>query len=269
MSIVKNLNLSIARLPLVVTVSILIAVLTLLSVIYFTPKAKADLCQSISIPAYFYPGTYWTQATAAAPRVSLMIMNPNSGPGTVQNSDYVTAVKNAQAAGIKVIGYVHTTNGNRSATDVKTEIDQYKTWYAVDGIFLDEAATSTNYLAYYTDLANYIRHMKGTLVMLNLGTVPAEDYIKLADITVVFEDTYSNYQNWQPPAWLFNYPANKFAHLVHSTSNTIQMNNAINLALKSNAGTIYITDHVLQNPWNALPTYWTDELDGVTMNCSL
>lgn len=209
----------------------LMAVCTSLGVINSATKAEAGLCQSISIPAYFYPGTYWTQATAAAPRVGVMVMNPNSGPGTAKNSDYVTAVNNAQRQGIKVIGYVPTSYGNRSATDVKTEIDQYKTWYAVDGIFLDEVAKETDFLAYYTDIANYIRSIKGTLVMLNPGTVPAEDYIKLADITIVFEDTYSNYQNWQAPAWLFNYPANKFAHLVHSTSDTTQMNNAIELAV--------------------------------------
>lgn len=259
---------SIARLSRGVTVASLMAVSALLGVINSAPKAEAGLCQSISIPAYFYPGTYWTQATAVAPRVGVMIMNPNSGPGTTQNSDYVAAVQNAQAVGVRVIGYVPTSYGTRSATAVKTEIDQYKTWYAVDGIFLDEVATSPNYLTYYKDLANYIRSTKGTLVMLNPGAVPAEDYIKLADITVVFEDTYSNYQNWQAPAWLFNYPSNKFAHLVHSTSDTTQMNNAIGLAVERNAGTIYVTDDVLPNPWDTLPTYWTNELTAIKTKCS-
>lgn len=264
----KNLNMSIARLSRGVTVASLMAVSASLGVINSAPKAEAGLCQSISIPAYFYPGNYWTQATAAAPRVGVMIMNPNSGSGTTRNSDYVAAVRNAQAAGVKVIGYVYTRYGNRSATAVKTEIDKYKTWYAVDGIFLDEVATSTNYLAYYTDIANYIRSIKGTLVMLNPGTVPAQDYIKLADITVVFENTYSNYQNWQAPAWLFNYPSNKFAHLVHSTSGTTQMNNAIRLAVERNAGNIYVTDDVLPNPWDTLPRYWTNKLTAMTTKCS-
>ncbi len=246
----------------------LMAVCVSLGVINSAPKAEAGLCQSISIPAYFYPGTYWTEATATAPKVGVMIMNPNSGPDTASNSDYVSAVKNAQAAGIKVIGYVHTSYGNRSAMAVKTEIDQYKTWYAVDGIFLDEVATSTDYLTYYTDITNYIRSREGTLVMLNPGNVPAEHYIKLGDITIVFEDTYSNYQNWQAPAWLFNYPANKFAHLVHSTSDTTQMNNAIELAVERNAGTIYVTDDVLPNPWDTLPTYWTNESTAITTKCS-
>ncbi|MEH1841588.1 MAG: spherulation-specific family 4 protein [Nostoc sp.] len=264
----KNLTIRLARLSRGMAVASLIATGALLGVINSAPKASAGLCQSISIPAYFYPGTYWQKATVAAPRVSVMIMNPNSGPGAAKNTDYVTAVKNAQAAGIKVIGYVHTSYGTRSATPVKTEIDQYKTWYAVDGIFLDEVAKSTNNFAYYTNLANYIRNTKGSLVMLNPGTVPAEDYIKLADITVVFEDTYSNYQNWQAPAWLFNYPANKFAHLIHSTFGTTGMNDAIGLALKRNAGTIYVTDDVLPNPWDTLATYWTNELTAMTTKCS-
>ncbi|AUB44903.1 Energy-coupling factor transporter ATP-binding protein EcfA2 (plasmid) [Nostoc flagelliforme CCNUN1] len=264
----KKLNISIAHLSHRVTLASLVAVSGLVGVINCAPKASAGLCQSISIPAYFYPGTYWQKATEAAPRVGVMIMNPNSGPGSAKNTDYVIAVKNAQAGGIKVIGYVPTTYGTRSATAVKIEIDQYKAWYAVDGIFLDEVVTSTNNLAYYTNITNYIRNTKGTLVMLNPGTAPAEDYIKLADITVVFEDTYSNYQNWQAPAWLFNYPANKFAHLIHTTSGTTGMNNAIELALVRNAGTIYVTDDVLPNPWDTLPTYWTNELTAMTTKCS-
>ena len=67
-----------------------------------------------------------------------MIMNPNSGPGASQNPDYVAAVTRAKAAGIKVLGYVHTSYGALSPATVKAEIDAYKAWYQVNDIFLDE-----------------------------------------------------------------------------------------------------------------------------------
>lgn len=237
-------------------------------VINSASKAEAGLCQGISIPSYFFPGALWNQAIASAPRVSLMIMNPNSGPGASKNSAYVTAVRNAQASGIRVIGYVSTRYGQRSAATVKREIDTYKNWYSVDGIFVDEVSSSTTSINYYKDIANYIRAKNGTLVMLNPGTVPAEAYVRLADIVVVFEGTYSSYQSWQVPSWLFNYPSSKFSHLVYATSNSTLMTNAIRLAVERNAGNVYVTNDVLLNPWDTLPTYWNEELNAIEAKCS-
>ena len=62
----------------------------------------------LAVPAYFYPGQYWTQLGDAAPTVGLAVANPNSGPGSALNTDYATAISNARHAGVKVIGYVDT-----------------------------------------------------------------------------------------------------------------------------------------------------------------
>ncbi len=37
----------------------------------------------------------------------------------------------------------------------------------------------------------------------------------------------------------------------------------LNLALQKNAGGIYVTDDVLANPWDRLPTYWTSLVNSV------
>ena len=137
--------------------------------------------QDMAIPAYFYPGPLWDQATAQAPTVDIMIMNPASGPGTAVDPNYVMAVNNAVNAGITVMGYVHTSYGARSLSTVKAEILKYLQWYDVNDIFLDEAATTTDQLAYYQNLATYIHNRSG-IVMLNHGTVPAEQYVNVGDI---------------------------------------------------------------------------------------
>ena len=66
-----------------------------LSLIAFA--SALSLCAApmgIVVPAYFYPGNRWTGMNWAAGRVPLVaIMNPNSGPDTTQNPDYVAAVK--------------------------------------------------------------------------------------------------------------------------------------------------------------------------------
>jgi hypothetical protein len=251
-------------------VSIVASIVAVLSWFSVTPSAQAaGLCQGIAVPAYFYPGSLWTAAIGAAPRTTLMIMNPNSGPSTIKDANYASAVAKAQAAGVKVLGYVATNYGNRPVVDVKNEINAYKSWYGVDGIFLDEVHYDAAYLPYYKTLATYIRAAKGGFVMLNPGMVPAEGYVKLADTTVVFEDSYADYVGWVPPSWMYKYPAGKLTHLVYKAADATQLTNAINLSRSRNAGMIYITNDVLNNPWDTLPTYWTSEVNTMTAKCAL
>jgi len=238
-----------------------------LTFLCLSPEAEAGVCQGLAIPAYFYPGTLWT-TSITSPRTAILIMNPDSGPGASKDINYVNAVTAAQAAGIKVLGYVHTNYGDRPIQEVKSEIDLYKLWYSVDGIFLDEASSIASDFAYYKSVAKYIRDSKGGYVMLNPGAVPtSQGYIKLADTTVVFEDTYDAYQTWVPPAWIYNYPASKFAHLVHTTATKAQMTNAISLSNVRNTGLIYVTNDVEDNPWDSLPSYWRTELNATTVQC--
>ncbi len=244
-----------------------VAVLSCFSVAPAT--GAAGLCQGIAIPAYFYPGTLWSKATASAPRTSIIIMNPDSGPSMIKDANYASAVASAQAAGIKVLGYVYTNYGKRPALDVRNDIYLYKSWYGVDGIFLDETSSDAALLSYYKSIATYIRAGKGGFVMLNPGVEPAEGYVKLADTTIVFEDSYADYVQWAPPAWMYKYPAAKLTHLVYNAVDTVQMTNAINLSRSRNAGMIYITNDVFDNPWDTLPTYWTSELSAMTAKCSL
>lgn len=248
-------------------VIVIVALLGAYAPIVTPTVVKAAFCGSMVIPAYFYPGQLWDQATAGAPTVGTMIMNPASGPGASSNSDYVAAVSKAQTAGIKVIGYVHTSYGLRDAAVVKSEIDAYKSWYGVSGIFLDEVASGAAIIPYYQDLADYIRATAGALVMLNPGTIPAEGYMNVGDVVVVFEGTYNTYKTWVKPSWTANYPAAKFAHLVYAASGSSAMRNAIKWSHQRNAGNVYVTNDVLSNPWDSLPAYWSTELNELKKSC--
>jgi hypothetical protein len=233
-----------------------------------SPPAKAVLCQKMLIPAYFYPGSLWTQATAGAPIVDVMIMNPASGPGASQNSDYVTAVNNAKAAGIKVIGYVHTSYSQRDIDTVKGEIDLYKQWYNVSGIFLDEVNSSAAALLYYQNVSDYIKAASGTFVAMNPGTVPDQGYINISDTTVIFEGTYNTFKTWSAPSWVTSYPASKFTHLVYATSSKNNMKSAITRSKNNRGGYVYVTNDVLPNPWDTLPSaYWSTELTEINNGC--
>ena len=220
----------------------------------------------IVVPAYFYPGNRWTSMNWAAGRVPLVaIINPNSGPDTTQNADYVAAVNSLRASGEKVIGYVSTSYTTRAISAVKTDIDRYFSFYAMDGIFLDELTddADTNHLGYYAALHQYIQ-AKGTnlLVVGNPGINTEESYLTrpCTDVLVTFE-VNTGYSNHVVDTWATNHHARHFCHLPYSVPSAATMTNYVNLAGARNVGWLYVTDDSGANPWDTLPTYWTNEVN--------
>jgi hypothetical protein len=229
----------------------------------------AGLCAApmgVLVPAYFYPGALWTSMNWAAGRVPLVaIMNPNSGPDTAQNPDYVAAVNSLRASGGKVIGYVSTSYATRGTNAVRTDIDRYFDFYAVDGIFLDEMTgdADTNHLDYYAALFQYIQ-TRGTnlLVVGNPGINTLESYLTrpCADVLVTFE-VNTGYAGHVTDAWSTNHLARRFCHLPYAVPAAATMTNYVSLAVSRNAGWIYVTGDSGANPWDTLPAYWTNEVN--------
>ncbi len=225
-------------------------------------NSAAQTSQRIAIPSYFYPGSFWTQLVSGAPTVGLAVINPASGPGKKLDNNYLQVVKSAQAAGIKVLGYVYTKYGSRRSTTVQADIDKYYTWYSVDGIFFDEASNSCAKLSYYQGLYNYVKQRGAqNLVVLNPGINTEECYVNASDILITFEDTFDAYTTWSPSGWEVNYPESRFWHLILNTSYA-DMPQAIALSKARHAGWVYVTPDALPNPWDTLPSdpYWSDEL---------
>jgi len=229
----------------------------------------------ILVPAYFASGPLWDGLDFAASHVPLVaIMNPNSGPGTIQDPGYVTAVAKLHAAGGRVIGYVFTSYGTRNIDTVELEINRYCSFYSVDGLFLDEMTndTNTNHLDYYKALYQYIQ-TKGTnlLVAGNPGIKTQEAYLTTptADVLVTFE-AYKDYAAYVADDWVTNHLARWFCHLPYNVPDAATMTNDINLAAARNVGWIYVTDDNGANPWQTLPAYWTNEVNHVrALNAAL
>jgi len=218
--------------------------------------------QQIAAPSYWYPATSpWSGLVAGAPKVAFAIINPDSGPSSSISTQYLEQTKTCQGNGIKVLGYVHTSYGTRSIAVVQAEIDLYYSWYAVDGIFLDEASTDCSLLSYYSKVHQAIHNQSCTsLVVLNPGTDTNACYTTVSDILCTFENTYSVYEEYNPPSWVFNYPASRFWHIVFSTPTASQMQSAVQLSSTRNVGFLYITDGQGSNPYEGLPSYWTSEI---------
>lgn len=223
--------------------------------------------QSLAVPSYFEPGSQWTQMQNAYPTVRTIVANPRNGPGDYR-SDYVEHIDESQAAGLNVLGYVHTGYGSRSIAEVKAEIDNYYSWYGVDGIFLDEASTDCQDAQdYYLDLYRYIKGKDGkTKVVVNPGMPTEECYMEVANIVVTFEGSYDSYvNNYSTPSWVGDYSPRRFWHLVHSAPTITEMERAVRLSKDRNAGWVYVTPDTLSNPWDTLPpdVYWSRELSMV------
>jgi Spherulation-specific family 4 len=241
------------------------AVLAFLSVFPIVAVSQTT-CQRISIAAYFYPGSLWTQSINANPKVDFMVMNPASGSGTAPISDYVTTIAAARQRGVLIYGYISTRYGQRPQTEVQQEITNYRSWYSVDGIFLDESSSGTADLTYYQNIATFIRTVPNAKVVLNPGVYPDQAYMNIADVVLVYEGSYKNYLNLQVPAWISNYDANKFWHIIYNAP-SFQLQQLINISKQRKAGHIYITDNRLPNPYDTLPKYWSRFLSNIPQNC--
>jgi Spherulation-specific family 4 len=263
--------------------TLLLHALALLAILAGSLSALAQTCENIVIPAYFYPNqphSLWNTAVDNAPlpdgRSQILIMNPNNGPDQIFDRNYLEATTKVHAAGrgFLVYGYVYTRYGKRSLTRVKRDIDKYYDWYKVDGIFVDETASSADLAStYYQSLATYISSKRsGAGVLFNPGVYPDQAYLNISVppnsslVVNVFEGAYKDYVNATIPAWAFSYPSNRFSHLVYSTKSVL-VSKTVALSAQRNVGWVYVTDLGLPNPWLALPSYWSNMTARVKDGC--
>jgi hypothetical protein len=219
---------------------------------------RRTTCRTTLIPAYVPPRALVALVRASA-RPRLLVINPASGPGAEPSGGYRAAVRTAQRAGARVLGYVHTTYGTRPAADVMADIDRYTSWYGVDGIFLDEASSGVDQLAYYAAVGRHVRAGGARrVVVLNPGVVPAREYFDLADVIVTFEGPYGAYGPAMDamPAWVRDQPPGRVAHLVYDASRQQAM--AI-VSHPQKAGYVYATSGSMPDPWRTVPSYLHDE----------
>ncbi len=223
-------------------------------------------CPRLVVPAYFDQNSAWEETIAAAPYVEFIVLNPNSGPGEAPDAVLQGHVQAAQAAGIKVLGYIYTDLARRSLVELADEIRMYEGWYGVDGIHIDGAQDDVEYLPYYRVLTRLIRSAgpDGTngIVWLNPGYVPYEGFMEIVDIVETYEWFYDRYAAAEFPDWIYDYPASRFAHIIYETpSDEAALQQVLDLAKQRNTGYIYVTSRDETAAYRALPSYWDAKLD--------
>jgi hypothetical protein len=233
-----------------------------------------SVCEQLAVPAYFSYASltaYWDEAIHSTPAPADIILDVSGvGAGTAPDKQLQGLVKQAQAAGITVLGYSSTVDGSRPAAQVEADVRNYAAWYGVTSIFLDRVSGQPAQLSYYKQLAAYIHHAHpGAQVWLNPGDYPDRSYMSIGDVVLVFEGSYASYLTAQVPGWVQDYPAAKFAQDIYATPQSVLLK-ALETAKERRAGHIYVTDLVNlhgANQYEALPSYWATEDAEATADC--
>jgi hypothetical protein len=262
-------------LPVILAAVILAAALiTILKLAGGRPDPAAAACPASAaalssfVPAFFEPGD-WDRAHAGGRAPAVMILNPASGPGTAPDPALQAAARRAQSAGTRIIGYIGTNYGSLPAAQARTEARDYRAWYHVGGIFLDQTPTQGSaQLGYYRDLAAYIHQtISGGVIWINPGTVPDRSYLSVASVVMIFEGSWASYQHLSLPAWVRDYPAGRFAHTIYATPDAA-LDPAVRLARARNAGYLFLTPDAGADPYDDLPAYWRQEQAAVAVTCT-
>ena len=258
-------------------------------------KAAPRIDQQLAVPAYANPlvdpGSWQRLAASDSGSVGFAVINVFNGTDYTPSPAAATAIQNASARGLKLVGYVDTGYlgttgrstrlGSTDATDWVAQIQQdIAAWYQLygsnlAGIFFDQTQNacgptpgSNDWADRYRLLSDEVKRLhSGALTVVNPGIGVAQCYEDVADVIVTFEGSYESYVDdpaatnpYAAPNWVPADPR-KIWHIVYGASDVAKMNHVVELSRTRGAGNIYVTDDVLPNPYDTLPPadYWIAE----------
>jgi Spherulation-specific family 4 len=212
---------------------------------------------ALIVPLYTYPGVSWTNiinAKQANPGVAMVtIINPNNGPGASKDQNYVTGINNLRAAGVVVLGYDHTSYAARPLADVEADINSYKSWYNVSGIFFDEMSNVPGNENYYSILNQYSKSAGLGFTVGNPGANTIPSYVGTLDVIVTYEN--QGVPNTSSlAAMTLGMPKSNFAVIAYGVDvwNGSSVSNVFNYA-----DYVYVTPDQLPNPYGTLTADWS------------
>lgn len=155
-------------------------------------RAQSTVIGGAIIPLYIYPtDPRWTtiiNIKDAHPKVPIVaVVNPNSGPGSVQDVNFVNGINKLMLHGISVIGYTATGYGSVPLPCIEGQINLYHSWYNVDGILFDEMINVTGHENYYRTLSNYAKSLGLSYTVGNPGADIPPTYVGTVDTILIYE----------------------------------------------------------------------------------
>jgi len=222
------------------------------------PPPAGQATTGILMALYMYPGNAWQQLAniaTAHPSVGITaIINPNSGPGTSQDPNFVQGISILKNAGIRVNGYTYTNYASRPIADVEADIDRYVSFYgsSISGILFDEMSNVAGNENYYKTLSNYAKSKGLTFTSGNPGTDTLPSYIGTVDTLNIYEGSGVPSLGYLSGGWHSNYSKQNFSFAAYGVPSLDQT--YITSAAKY-VGYMSITNDNLPNPYDTLPSY--------------
>ncbi len=240
---------------------------------YVAPPLLTSYLQKNSlkviIPLYLFPGTHpqvWQRVLdykAVNKNIDMVVIaNPDNGDFTKVSNSYLKIIKDMNSTGIRVIGYIYTSYGERDINDVEANIDSWTQFYkdaGVSGIFFDEASSKDekNYIDYYKELYSYTKANDYSFIVLNAGSNIDNTYVDndVADMIISYEKPAQ--QLFTDKHWTEEGKDTSLGMLAYNM-NDDDLNRSINIALQHHFKYIYFLNKFQndkQNRWGAFSKY--------------
>ncbi len=217
------------------------------------------------VPLYFDPNGSWDDLISAHehyPQVPVTaIINPDNGPGNNYSSQYETGINSLQVSGIRVVGYIYTSYGAVPWENISKQVTEYRQFYNIRGIFLDEVGDNSTTSGYYRNITSLCRSMGDEYIVGNPGTYAPESITADFNLTVLYE-------NPGLPS------GNELSGITNGTSRNSSALIAISSSLPDESwfqsadgqfSYVYITDLGLPNPYLSLPEYLNTEISDLSL----
>jgi Spherulation-specific family 4 len=213
----------------------------------------------IVMPVYTETNWQFDAAYAAAEKVPFVaIINPNDGPGTSRLTSLRNFSNGIRARGGNVIGYINSYYGGLSWDEGEEQMNAYYSFYSVNGYFIDEVAT--NKYSYYNTLRG---RASGRYLVLNPGTNAPSSYSGISGGIITYENPLWGDQS--SPFLSYGNSLNGSATLsgaiIYSTGTAASMRDCVDRAIAQGYDYIYVTDDGNPNPFDSVPSYWTEEIN--------
>lgn len=250
----------------------LLCMLLMLSTVAAAPSRAADAIPlRLIVPAYFYPAekglAQWKRLIDSSEKAPLVaIVNPDSGPGKRIDPSYTQLFELSRGRPITLIGYVTFSYAKRPISAIKADVDSWLQFYPeVQGIFFDEQPSGVEHVAFAAECFAYARsRIDRAAVVTNPGIPCAREYLAGRDCpTACLFEHETGFDTLQFPEWISRVPRERIYTLHYSVKGVPQMQKFLEAAVSKGAGSVYITDRLMPNPWDGLPAYWDDQVDAV------
>jgi hypothetical protein len=244
----------------VTTVGLALVVIGMALIPVSIAQTRSSGISGIIIPFYIYPTSFAWNVVANEksmhPNVPIVtIINPNSGPGTYQDPNYVNGINKLRSAGVTVIGYVYTSYASRPITSVEQDIRVYKSFYPnINGIMFDEMnnVAGSGHESYYSTVSNYAKALGFSFTVGNAGADVPPSFVGTVDTILNFERQGYPSINYLD-GWHSQYSKYRWGMTSYGDS---YLSDAFVYYAKQYSGYICITNDVLPNPYDTLPSYF-------------